>query len=67
MLIMSLAHARASGDGSLINLHVCTHICIHSTGTDISVVQPIERVGKLSHQQYLDSDETLSTIQDFSS
>ena len=52
MLIMTLAHARASGDGHLISLHVRTDVILCRVDIDPQYlsVRPAESVGQLSCQ-----------------
>ena len=54
MLIMSLAHAQASGDGSLLAQHVRNIPDAVSFGclTTFDAVWSLEQMGKLSGQQH---------------
>ena len=57
MLIMMYAHARVSGDGTLLAQHVRTAPRVHrppKSQSSLFIVQPHETVGRLLGQQFSD-------------
>lgn len=53
MLIMALAHARFSGDGSLLQKHVCVSLCMSNPVTDTgNAVRSSKQVGKFPDEQF---------------